>query len=84
MNIQTNRPTIKDVVTPSNTVDSVRRAKKLNVLDIITVLLYVPDQKYFSWNYNFDLWKGLISFFADKLVTATSDSLDQLMKTRAR
>ena len=76
MNIQTNRPTIKDVVTPSNTVDSVRRAKKLNVLDIITVLLYVPDQKYFSWNYNFDLWKGLTSFFADKLVTATSDSLD--------
>ena len=76
MNIQNNRPTIKDVVTPSNTVDRVRIAKKLNALDIITVILYVPDQKYFSWNYNFDLWKGLIRFFTDKFVTATSDSLD--------
>jgi len=38
MNIQNNRPTIKDVVTPSNTVDRVRIAKKLNVLDILTVI----------------------------------------------
>ena len=38
MNIQNNRPIIKDVIAPSNTVDSVRRAKKLNVLDILTVI----------------------------------------------
>ena len=38
MNIQNNRLIIKDVVTPSNAVDSVRRAKKLNVLDITTVV----------------------------------------------
>ena len=38
MNIQNNRPTIKDVVTPSNAVDRVRIAKKLNVLDILAVI----------------------------------------------
>ena len=38
MNIQINRPIIKDVVTPINKVDNVRRIKKLNVLDILTVI----------------------------------------------
>ena len=48
MNMQIERPIIKDVVIPISKVDNVRRIKKLNALNILTVIWNVPDQNYFS------------------------------------